>query len=146
MLKAMRLRGQAPVGAICVVTDKQDVELFEEIKRPTIEVWKRDAGKLDWSPVAGLWVTALVRDWTIDQRTELFYAIRAGEPLLLSWLAVRRGRYGYDVVGRMSLVNGLPEEIWCTPELGPVAASDADWRASVKQLGNSGGWYSYGCI
>lgn len=141
MLRTLRLRGQAPVGALCVVTDRRDVELFEEIKRPVIEVWRRDAGKLDWTPVAGLWVQVVVRDWPTDLRMELFDAIRAGEPLLLSWVATVRGKFEHEIVGNMKLVNGEPREVWVTPKTAVEGASEEDFRAGIK-----GGWYSYGRV
>lgn len=146
MLRALRLRGQAPVGAICVATAKQDVELFEEIKRPTIEVWKRDAGKLDWSPIAGLWVLVLIRDWSPELRTDLFDSIRAGQPLVLDWMATVRGRYEPRVVGNMRLENGLPVEKWVTQDTAAADQDQREWAADVARGVTTGGWYSYGRI
>jgi len=149
MLRGMRLRGQVPLGAIMVVTDRKDVELFEEIKRPVIEVWRRDAGKLDWTPITGLWVYAVVRDWDIDLRTELFNSIRLGEPLLLSWMATAkdsRDRYGRRIVGHMEIERGMPKEIWMTSETACCGASDQDWLDAMRNKHPKGGWYSYGRI
>lgn len=146
ILRGLRLRGQAPVGAICVATDRRDVELFEELKRPTIEVWKRDAGKLDWSPVAGLWVQVLIRDWSPELRLELFDSIRAGSPLLLTWLATVRGKYEPRIVGSMKLENGEPREMWVTPDTAVDGQDENEWKAQVARGQRGGGWYSYGRV
>lgn len=149
MLRALRLRGQVPLGAVMVVNDKRDLERLEELKRPVIEVWRRDVSKLDWTPIAGLWVYALIRDWDIDLRTDLFNSIRTGAPLLLNWLATAtdsRYQHGARTVGNLWIERGEPREIWMTPETACCDASDEDWRAAMKKKDRSGGWYSYGRI
>lgn len=107
LLRSMRLRGQAPVGAVMVATDRRDVETFEQMKRPVIEVWKRDAGKLDWTPIAGLWVYVVIRDWSPELRLELLDSIRVASPAELSWLALA----GRRTVGRLWIVDGEPREL-----------------------------------
>lgn len=132
ILRGLRLRGQAPVGAVCVATDRDDVKLFEELKRPVIEVWRRDAGRLDWTPIAGLWVVVLIRNWPTDLRMELFDRLRVGNPQELNWLATSRTQYdAREIVGRLWLVGGEPREMW-VPE---------DMRRNPQ-----GGSYSYGCV
>lgn len=139
MLRGLRMRGQAPTGALCVATDREDAILFEEIKRPVIEVWRRDAGELDWSPVAGLWVVVLIRNWPTDLRMALFDTIRAAQPLILDWLATSRAPHDdRQIVGKLHVVNGEPREMWVTPETAVDSAPEGDV--------NKGGWYSYGCV
>lgn len=148
MLRGLRLRGQAPVGAVCVATDRDDVAMFEELKRPVIEVWRRDAGQLDWTPIAGLWVYVLIRNWPTDLRMELFNSIRAGEPGVLNWFATSRGPRGEPrmPVGNLWIVNGEPQEMWVTPELAVTEQAPEDWKVDFKRKSNPGGWYSYGCV
>jgi hypothetical protein len=146
IIRGLRLRGQAPMGAVMVATDKRDVELFEEIKRPVIEVWKRDAGKLDWTPIAGLWVYVVIRDWPHELRMELFDSIRAGQPLLLNWHATVKGRYESRIVGSMLLENGEPREMWVTPDTAAVEQDEREWKADVARGNRSRGWYSYGRV
>lgn len=149
MLRGLRMRGQAPVGAVCVATDREDVAMFEELKRPVIEVWRRDAAQLDWTPIAGLWVVVLIRNWPTDLRMELFEAIRAGEPQALNWLATAkdsRDLQGRRTVGNLWIVNGEPQEMWVTPETAVTDQSPEDWKVDFKRKSRPGGWYSYGCV
>ncbi len=109
-LRTLRMRGQAPVGALMVVTERLDLELCESIKRPVIEVWKRDLGKLDWGPIAGLWVFCLVRNWPHELRLQLCDSLRAAEPKWLDWLATARtDRHPSEVVGQMRIHDGEPQ-------------------------------------
>lgn len=91
----VRLRGQAPTHTVCVTTDGKFTTLFAEMGLAVIEVWRRDA--LDWSPLAGLNVLAVVCWSDLTDRLALLDAIRAGGPERLNWIALWRG----EIVGRI---------------------------------------------
>jgi hypothetical protein len=94
-LRMVRLRGQAPSHTVCVTTDAKFTELFEEMGLAVIEVWRRDV--LDWSPLAGLEVLAVVCWSEQADRLGLLDAIRSGGPERLNWIALWRG----EIVGRI---------------------------------------------
>jgi hypothetical protein len=85
-LREMRLLGQAPVGNVMVVTQRERLEQFEEMRLATIEVWPGIVSRLNWAGVAGLHVTAVVHWRDQAQRLQLFEAIREGEPQRLHWV------------------------------------------------------------
>lgn len=90
-LKELRMRGQAPWHAIVVVTQRQALQEFEDMRLPTIEVWTGILDRLDWRPVAGLDVVAMVHWRGLDDRMRLFDAIREGRPRRLHWIATTPG-------------------------------------------------------
>lgn len=90
-LRELRMRGQAPASAIVVVTQRASLQRFEEMRLPTIEVWSGVLDRLDWRPIAGLYVVALVHWRGFDDRMKLFEAIRAAQPGKLHWIATAPG-------------------------------------------------------
>jgi hypothetical protein len=86
-LRQLRMRGLAPSSAVVIVTDRAALQRFEELNVPTIEVWPGILDRLDWGPLAGLHVFAVVHWRQQDERMRLFEPLRAAAPAKLHWLA-----------------------------------------------------------
>lgn len=128
-LQLLRLQGQKPSHAVCVTTDTRFTTLFDdEMHLATVEVWRADV--LDWTPVAGLRVYAVVQWPSFEERLRLFETIHAAEPAELQWFALdRRGEW----LGRVHEIRGVPT--WeCTARISEKFHQERQ-RAGMARYG-----------
>lgn len=143
----LRLARRTPKHGVFVTTGGTYTELFTSMGFATVEVWHGD--QLDWRPVAGVRVIAVVQWKDQAERLELFEAIRAHRPSEFLWYAIEHGTGNF--MGQMRLMDGEPMLMenpmllaqQFIPELGkrPVKPGPAgELRAAIDKLAAGNFW------
>lgn len=112
----LRMQGSTPAREVVVSTERQWTERYAGRRFATIEVWRRDLGRLDWRALAGLKVMACVGWTSYEDRLQLFEEIRDAQPRELTWYAINLRGTGPSThwMGCLWLKGGEPME-WHTP-------------------------------